>query len=400
MEIIMGHGIEKTDKGIVARVQAWHGLWTLVSDFLTAGEALIAAGLDWTVAAVSAFAVNPTTGDMVEVPEVKLTQRTDTGAIFGAVTTGYQTIQNHTLSDAISAIFGIGAKVVEAAFSLFGGRKVVMLVNMGAAKIELALQGKIVEDSHVSYLMFSTSHDGKGGWSILPTAVRTICANTVRAAEGENGEVLSRDGITIRHSAKSEDRIADAVKAYQQAIEAGRLNLNRIQRIASKRITATAKRAFYRAVVDNTLAPATADQIKAAQTDPDKAKLIAAREAKREALYTSFLAWEAVEASSFTPGATETDNAYLAFNAVSDAMEHESHFRKSDGATREENEFVSRTYGKVADQKEEALLLLEKVISDSSNLLASVVEVGVRSTLDSMLQEDGRSTLDLILAEA
>lgn len=401
MESIMAHGIEKTDKGILVRHGAWHGLWPVISDFLTGAEALVAAGLDWTVETVQALVVHPVTGETIPVPDMRLTQRTDNGTVFGAVTEGYVTVQNSALSDAIARIFGAWAKVVEAAFSLFGGRKIVFLINLGAAKIELALQGKVVEDSHVSYLMISTSHDGRGGISFLPTATRVVCANTVRAAEGANGEILTRDGITIRHSVKAQDRIAETVAAYQKAIEAGRLNLNRIQKIASARLTTTAKRAYYRAVVDNTLAPATPAMIAAAAAgDPDKAKALAAREAKRDALYASFLAWEVVEAATYTPSATEVDNAYLTFNAVSDAFEHESNFRKSDGSTREENEFVSRTYGKIADQKEEALLLLEKVISDPSNLLAACLEVGVMSCLDTLLAPDHRSPLDLILAEA
>lgn len=385
----MAHNITDTDSGI-ARHGAWHDLWTVTTEFLTASEALAQAGLDWLVNLVSLFVVNPLTGAHEEVPGVKATQRSDTGTVFGTVTPGYAPLQNHTLAEAIENIFGAGAKVVEAAFSLFGGRKVVFLVNLGAAKIELALAGKTVEEPHVPYLMFSTMHDGKGGWSILPTTVRTICGNTVRAAEGENGEILARDGITIRHSSKAEDRIAAATEAYRKAIEAGRLTLNRVQKVARKRITRTAKTAYYRTVVDATLAPVTDADRKAAEGDADKLKAIERRERRREELFASFLRWEAVEAATYTPGAQETDNAYLVYNAVSNAFEHESHFRKSDGATATENEFVSRVYGKVSDQKDEALLLMEAVVEEPGNILDEI-----------LARADGpEGLLDKILAEA
>lgn len=384
----MAHNIETTDSGI-ARNGAWHNLWTVTSEFLTASEALAQAGLDWLVNLVSLFVVNPITGAHEEVPGVKATQRSDTGTVFGTVTPGYAPLQNHTLAEAIENIFGAGARVVEAAFSLFGGRKVVFLVNLGAAKIELALAGKTVEEPHVPYLMFSTMHDGKGGWSILPTTVRTICGNTVRAAEGENGEILTRDGITIRHSSKADQRIADATEAYRKAIEAGRLTLNRVQKVARKRITRTAKTAYYRTVVDATLTPVTEADRKAAEGDADKIKAIERRERRREELFASFLRWEAVEAATYIPGAQETDNAYLVYNAVSNAFEHESHFRKSDGATATENEFVSRVYGKVSDQKEEALMLMEAVVEESNNLLDVIIarHDGPEGLLDKILQE-------------
>lgn len=384
----MAHNVEATDSGI-ARHGAWHNLWTVTSEFLTASEALAQAGLDWLVNLVSLFVSNPSTGEMMEVPGVKATQRSDTGTVFGTVTPGYAPLQNHTLAEAIENIFGAGAKVVEAAFSLFGGRKVVFLVNLGAAKIELALAGKTVEDPHVSYLMFSTMHDGKGGWSILPTPVRTICGNTVRAAEGENGEILARDGITIRHSSKADQRIADATEAYRKAIEAGRLTLDRVQKVARKRVTKSAKTAYYRTVVDATLAPVTEADRKAAEGDAEKIKAIERRERRREELYAAFQKWEAIEASTYTDGAQETDNAYLIYNAVSDAFEHDSHFRKSDGATATENEFVSRVYGKVSDQKDEALLLMEEVVRESSNLLDMILDraEGPEGLLDKILAE-------------
>lgn len=383
----MAHNVEATDSGI-ARHGAWHGLWKETTEFLTASEALVAAGLDWLVNLVSVFVLGQD-GTPQEVPGIKATQRSDNGTVFGTVTPGYNPLQNQTLVDAIEAIFGAGARVIEAAFSLFGGRKVVFLVNLGAAKIELALAGLTVEDPHVQYLMFSTMHDGKGGWSILPTPVRTICGNTVRAAEGENGEILARDGITIRHSSKASDRIADATEAYRKAIEAGRLTLNRIQNVAKARVTKSAKTAYYRTVVDATLTPVSDADRKAAEGDADKLKAIERRERRREELYAAFQKWEAVEASTYVPGAQETDNAYLIYNAVSDAFEHDSHFRKSDGATATENEFVSRVYGKVSDQKDEALLLMEEVVRDSSNLLDLILDraAGPEGLLDQILAE-------------
>lgn len=398
----MSHGIMANDKGIVARTSAWHNLFTVASDFMTASEAFLAAGLDWLVALVQPTVKNPVDGSDMVVDSLSLIQNQKTGEVYGAVTPGYAAIQNHTLRDAISAIFGETAKVIESAFSILGGRKVVMLVNMGAAKVSLALNGITVEDSHSTYLMFSTSHDGKGGWSILPTLVRVVCQNTVKAAEGEHGEILSRDGITIRHSSKASDRIADAIAAYQQAVAAGRLTLDRVQKVASVNLTPVAKRAYYRSAVDSVLAPVTDAQRKEAQakvdagTDLDAMKPLNAREEKREALYQNFLVWEAKEAATYTSCATETSNAYLVYNAVSDALEHESHFRKSDSASREENEFISRVYGKVSDQKEEALLLMEAVVAEPTNtlLLDAILDQPVR---DASVPSD---LLDQILSEA
>ena len=387
----MAHNVTANDKGVMAHTGAWHNLFAVVAAFLTPSEAFKAAGLGWLVKLVDLFVTGPD-GSPLVVPGIKAVQREDTGAVFGTVTENYNPLQNSTLLEAIEAIFGATSQVIEAAFSLFGGKKVVMLVNMGAAKIALALAGKTVEDAHVSYLLFTTAHDGKGGWSILPTATRVQCDNTLKAAEGEDGEILKRDGITIRHSSKASERIADAVEAYQKAIAAGRLTLNRIQKIANVRITRAAKTAYYRTMVDNTLAPVSADDKKAAENDAEKAKAIARREARREELYASFLKWEAFEAAAYVAAdATEVDNAYLIYNAVSSSFEHDSHFRKSDGATASENEFVSRVYGKISDQKEEAVLLMEAVIKESGNVLASILAsdspVSSPSVLDSILAE-------------
>ena len=386
----MAHNVTANDKGVMAHTGAWHNLFAVVAAFLTPSEAFKAAGLGWLVKLVDLFVTGPD-GSPLVVPGIKAVQREDTGAVFGTVTDNYSPLQNSTLLEAIEAIFGATSQVIEAAFSLFGGKKVVMLVNMGAAKISLALNGITVEDAHVSYLLFTTAHDGKGGWSILPTATRVQCDNTLKAAEGEDGAILKRDGITIRHSSKASERIADAVEAYQKAIAAGRLTLNRIQKIANVRITKRAKTAYYRTMVDNTLAPVSDADRKAAEGDAEKAKAIARREARREELFASFLKWEAFEAATYGNGSTEIDNAYLIFNAVSSSFEHDSHFRKSDGATASENEFVSRVYGKISDQKEEAVLLMEAVIADASNtvLLDAILDraSGPEGLLDAILAE-------------
>jgi len=145
--------------------------------------------------------------------------RSDNRNILSVNAKGYTIINHEEMGQIIEAVIGLDNVKWETAGSLNGGRTVWALAMLDEPII---LPG----DTTVTmpYMAFTNSHDGTGSCALRATAVRIVCANTVKMAEAE-GE---RTGATFsfRHSAQWRDRIEDArqavhgVRAEMKAYEA------------------------------------------------------------------------------------------------------------------------------------------------------------------------------------
>jgi hypothetical protein len=105
----MAHNInynEQTGKHSFFSVKekAWHGLGQIIQDYPTSREALIFAGLDYTVEKRKLFTYDSENNDgdpdtdiiipEIDVPNYYATIRTDTEEVLGVVGKDYQVVQN------------------------------------------------------------------------------------------------------------------------------------------------------------------------------------------------------------------------------------------------------------------------------------------------------------------
>lgn len=194
---------------MVAGKAPWTGLGVHVSDAVDSPTARRLASLDWPVATAAMSYLGPD-GLYHPQKEVFAIVRQDTGAMLGSVGSRYVPIQNADAFDFLDSVLSeFGAKY-ESAGSLYGGRKVFMVVRLPEQRF--AVNGS---DEIDAYGVFSNPHDGSGVGNFFPTSMRAECANTLRTA-------INRDagkGIRLRHTGNVRAKIDSARHALGLAVK-------------------------------------------------------------------------------------------------------------------------------------------------------------------------------------
>ena len=363
--------------------RAWHGLGKVVTDAITVAEMFILAGLDWTVSTVEAY--SDWTGPdgavrRMMLPNQFVTRRDDTGEILGVVSQKYPTFQNWQARDLLTAVFG-EEKVAETMFSLEGGKRVVMTIDLGRDSIAL---GRGRKDEHRLFLLLSIGHTGTDGILCSLVKERVVCANTYAIAIAEDG---GKETITIRHSQKMGERVETLIGFLRSARESNELFNGKLRSMVKAKLTDEQRAEFFEQIIDKirpqdvkarklaekALAKAltakskgkktiTVDDMLAADAAKDAAKKVMTEEGedtelverRRAEILTqleSAWAWEVEE--NKVPA-----SQYAAFQAASSVVEHFGTYRGS-AQDRAEAEFDSRLYGKAAGVKQSAFVLLD-----------------------------------------
>lgn len=151
------------------REKPWHGLGTEVREAPTSTDALVYAGLDWSVLQQDVF-----TQDGSSIPGYKLNTRDTDHAPLGIVSDRYKVVQNEDAFRFTDDLLGEGV-TYETAGSLQGGRKVWMLARMPHRYI-------IAGDEIAPYMVVMNSHDGSSGIKVAMTPIRVVCQNTLNLA--------------------------------------------------------------------------------------------------------------------------------------------------------------------------------------------------------------------------
>ena len=108
-----------------ARKPAWHGLGVMTPDALTSSDAIIKAGLDWTVSTKELETI-----DGIDVPNYFATVRDTDSSVLGVVGNRYTPIQNLECFDFLDTVVDDSDAKYETAGSLYEGRVVWLLLNL------------------------------------------------------------------------------------------------------------------------------------------------------------------------------------------------------------------------------------------------------------------------------
>jgi phage/plasmid-like protein (TIGR03299 family) len=185
----------------------WHKLGVGVAEALSAEDAARLGGLAWEVVKIPAK-YNAAGRDFVS-DETFVLVRADTGAQLGATGARYQPIQNAAGFDFLDSVLKeFGAKY-ETAGSLFGGKQVWMQARLPASSFTL-----LGKDTTEAFATFTLDHTGSGADCCFPTALRAVCANTLRVAGKSKGK-----GIRIPHVGDVKSKIRAARVAMGLAVE-------------------------------------------------------------------------------------------------------------------------------------------------------------------------------------
>ena len=232
------HEITSTDTVAVVGQQAWHGLATVLPEAPNVWGAMQAAGLGWSIVPRPLIAVDQDADPReVKVDTHKALFRSDSKELLAVVGAGYHVLQNVDLATLIDNLGRNGSiPKIESAGSLRGGRDVFFCTRIGSF-----LAGGV--DEVQKYLILANTNDSTGAFDICPSAIRTVCKNTLEAGKGS-----ARVRFTIRHTKGMANEIQNAANLILDALEAHKDFEVAIQAMADAKLSTTETRGFFERV--------------------------------------------------------------------------------------------------------------------------------------------------------
>lgn len=196
------------------RETPWHGLGKIVQDAPTAEEAIVLAGLDWTVKQEpSGYILNK---NFISIPDQFVNLRSSDNKYLGTVSKDYKIFNNVEAFSFLDSLTNEGLKF-ETAGCLYNG-KVWLLARMP--------ETEIVGEKTERFLLLSLSHDGKSSIRLCCTMVRVVCQNTLSLAlSSAERSWFTRHKGDIQGKVEEAQRTLQLSSAYQKAYEDEALRL-------------------------------------------------------------------------------------------------------------------------------------------------------------------------------
>ena len=205
----MPAGITATDGMMYTGATPWHGLGVKLDNPATAAEAIAAASLDWTVIKKPVYVRN-SHGGFEEVAGKAAIVREDTQEVFTIMGDGYEPLQNWDGCGLLDGTVGAGEAIYHTAGSLFGGRKIFLLVKL-PEDIEI-VPGDVVQP----YILLSNSHDGSQAVRMQLTPIRVVCSNTLSAALQGGGGFYAKHTKNVLTRANEAREVLGLAHAYYE----------------------------------------------------------------------------------------------------------------------------------------------------------------------------------------
>jgi phage/plasmid-like protein (TIGR03299 family) len=189
-------------QGFSVREAMWHGLGTILPDYVDRAEGMKLAGHDRTIHTVPLYLKSDMPGIFPIVSDFVATVGSDRpDHALGVVGETYGIVQESSLWDLADAFYGEGGFRAETGGLLRDGRLAWLLLKNGNADVP-------GDPSSVSdYVFLATSHDSSYPLSARRTRVRVVCKNTWDAAMFGKQAIFS-----LKHTSRVNDRI-EAVRS-------------------------------------------------------------------------------------------------------------------------------------------------------------------------------------------
>jgi phage/plasmid-like protein (TIGR03299 family) len=210
----------------------WHDVGVELNHPKTAREAVVMAGLDYTV--VIKPLIELKTGLKMDA---YATVRTDTEDVLGFVNKRYEPIQNIDAFTFIDALVAENEAIYETAGVLGKGERIWILAKLPGY---IEVHGNDIVNK---YLLLTNSHDGRAHVRVKITPIRVVCNNTLTAALQGIGEVpISHTTSAVRNLEQAFTILALSQSLYEQ------LDVM-FNNMAAKKITQKQLREYVQALV-------------------------------------------------------------------------------------------------------------------------------------------------------
>jgi len=228
----MAHAVETM---FYVKETPWHGLGNRLESAPTIDDAIVAAGLDWSVGLQDLF-----TASGVSVPARATIRETD-GSILGVVGPRYVPLQNAAAFDWFQPFIDSGEVNLHTAGSLHCGAKVWVLAELNRDRSQI-----VAGDEVSKFLLLSNSHDGTTAIRVGFTPIRVVCANTLAAAHCNTVSKLLR----VRHTRKQVmnlEKIREIVNTANAEFEA---TADQYRVLASRQVNGADLRKYVKILLD------------------------------------------------------------------------------------------------------------------------------------------------------
>lgn len=181
----------------------WHGLGVEIPEAVNAKQAIMCAGLDWTVSKRPLYLDGG-----IEVPDSVAIVRDSDNKFLSIVGNKYELVQNHSAFNFMDELVGDGSVKFHVAGALREGKIIWALAKIGSFDV-------VPSDCVEKYLFLINSHDGSHALRCFFTNTRVVCMNTARIAmESARGE-----GIYCRHTQNVTLNLAEGRKILNLAVK-------------------------------------------------------------------------------------------------------------------------------------------------------------------------------------
>jgi phage/plasmid-like protein (TIGR03299 family) len=331
----MAHNINITNgqaSFVSLRQSAWHGLGKVVNNEMDDDTLLREACLDWTVTEQEVFAAekvaisaDDTLTNHRKVEGWKLLQRGDTKQDLAVVGDQFRVFQNREMVSLMRQIGGetlvwetAGALGTKGATTWALARLPDLAISLGADATEM-------------YLLLTNGHGNNRALTVMPTTVRVVCQNTMRAAEGTKAQNKSRidnalrkdysasalaSGYGIHHNQGLDAAVRDVQAAYKSCLANRDATKVAYEMMAAKAISDADARMYW-------------ESIFAIPTAADETERVLAMREEREAKRRRALATIWRSPTSQTEAAAGT--VFGAFQAAIEYIDHEAPARSPGG---------------------------------------------------------------------
>lgn len=157
----------------------WHGLGVKLDDPPTIREAIVAAGLDWTVSTHPLYykvVADDFKSKLLPTPNCAVVRDTDSQYL-GTVGKNWTPLQNIEAFEFFQPFLDEGLVTLDTAGSLRNGKHIWVLARIKGDPLTI-----VGDDTIERYILLANGHDGTMAATGAFTPIRTVCANTLAAA--------------------------------------------------------------------------------------------------------------------------------------------------------------------------------------------------------------------------
>jgi phage/plasmid-like protein (TIGR03299 family) len=330
----LAHMVEQFDDMVSVREIPWHGLGTVLPDYVTVWDAAKTANLLWNVT-MTPVQFTGTDGQIHQIPKKFVVRRDDVNLGIGLVSHRYLPLQNQDMWEFVDSFAQRSKAQVETAGSLENGARTWVLMKNGTLEY---VNGDPIDQ----YFLIQNAFDANRSLRMLFTKVRVVCNNTLTLALSK-----AKSTFFVRHVANAKDRLNQVDKAlgFQVKYEKD------MSQVMNKLVRLKIKDGDRRNILD---------QIFPVKVGDD-GKVIDAAERFRERMLVRILDLGERGAGTEIKGVRGT--GYGLLQAVAEYADHEKLMIHSKDADTAENRFKSIMEGTSASMKQTAFNHLLKVVN-------------------------------------